>query len=35
LIEPPLGPYNAKQIEFCLVNNWSSENYTTNSNTAK
>jgi hypothetical protein len=26
LIEPPLGPYNAIQIEFCLGNNWSSEN---------
>jgi hypothetical protein len=26
LIESPLGPYNARQIEFCLGNNWSSEN---------
>jgi hypothetical protein len=26
LIESPLGPYNARQICFCLDNNWTSEN---------
>jgi hypothetical protein len=25
LIEPPLGPYNARQIDFCLDNNWNPE----------
>jgi hypothetical protein len=35
LIEPPLGPYNSKQVEFCLGNEWSKENQIKSAYTSK